>query len=149
MLISFDIDDTLMMHGDGYTLDKNRVPWILRFIFRERLRSGSFDLFKVIKEKGHYIGVYTTSSRKLWYLKWWFRFYGVDLKVIVNQDVHSEVVTASGSSRTPSKNPSKFGIDFHIDDLEGVAIEGEKFGFRVLVVDTFDENWSSKILNII
>ncbi len=149
MLISFDIDDTLMMHGDGYPLDKNRVPWLLRSIFRERLRNGSFDLFKVIQKKGHSIGVYTTSSRKLWYLRWWFKFYGVDLKIIVNQEVHSRVVTASRGSRAPSKNPSKFGIDLHIDDLEGVAIEGERFGFRVLVVDTSDESWAIKIQSLL
>jgi hypothetical protein len=30
----------------------------------------------------------------------------------------------------PSKNPRAFGIDLHVDDSEGVKLEGKKYGFK-------------------
>ena len=149
MLISFDIDDTLMMHGNGYPLDKNRVPWLLRLIFKERFRKGSYYLFKTILSHGHEIAVYTTSSRKVWYVKWWFRFYGVKLRQVINQKVHSEVVSSISGRRIPSKNPKKFGIDLHVDDLEGVAIEGKDYGFQALIIDPEDKEWCDKVLGLL
>jgi hypothetical protein len=34
----------------------------------------------------------------------------------------------------------------HIDNSEGVLIEGKRFHFRVLIVDPLDYNWTEKIL---
>ena len=149
MRISFDIDDTLRMHGEGYPVDKNRVPWLMRFVFKERLRRGSYELFKKLQNFGHEICVYTTSTRSLWYIKWWFRFYGVRLELIVNQDVHCRAVKGINGRRRPSKNPAKFGVDLHVDDLEGVAGEGEIYGFKVLVVAVDDDEWDKKVLDVL
>ena len=149
MHISFDIDDTLMMHGDGYPLDSNRVPWYLRGVYRERLREGSYELLQELQESGHEISIYTTSSRKVRYIRRWFKFYGVTLKCIVNDEVHSQVVRSSSKStgkRPPSKNPRKFNVDLHIDDLPGVAQEGKEYGFNVLVIDPEDKDWTRKVL---
>lgn len=147
MRISFDIDDTLMMHGGGYPLEPNRVPWCLRFIFKERLRFGSCQLFRELLHLGHEISIYTTSSRKVWYIRMWFWFYGVKLETIVNQKVHRRVVRGLSGKRLPSKNPKRFGMDLHIDDLPGVALEGEAYGFDVLIIKPEDEGWTSKVLN--
>ena len=45
----------------------------------------------------------------------------------------------------PTKFPSQFGIDLHIDDSEGVVIEGKEYGFKVLRVDPEDKNWTQTI----
>ena len=149
MRISFDIDDTLRMHGDGYECDPNRIPLILRLLFKERFRKGTYELLRKLSETKHEICVYTTSSRSIFYIKWWFFFYGVRLCLIVNQKEHERVVKAQGMERAPSKNPAKFGIDLHIDDLPGVALEGERFGFNVLVLDTEDQQWTDKVIDSI
>lgn len=149
MRISFDIDDTLRMHGEGYEHDPDRIPLILRFLFRERFRKGTYELMSNINDSGHEICVYTTSSRSASYIKWWFYFYGVRLHLIVNGQEHARIVKQQGMERAPSKNPAKFGIDLHIDDLPGVAVEGERFGFDVLVLDTEDQQWADKVTNAI
>ena len=150
MHISFDIDDTLMMHGDGYPLEPNRVPWYLRVFFKERLREGSYELLHQLHELGHEISIYTTSSRKVSYIRRWFKFYGVQLKCIVNDEIHNQVVGGSSKllgKRPPSKNPRKFNVDLHVDDLPGVAQEGEEYGFNVLVIDPEDKDWTKKVLD--
>ncbi|NQD57776.1 hypothetical protein HP546_20795, partial [Pseudomonas sp. CM25] len=47
----------------------------------------------------------------------------------------------------PSKLPSAFDIDLHVDDSEGVRLEGVDHGFRVVVVCPKDENWAQKVLD--
>jgi hypothetical protein len=49
-------------------------------------------------------------------------------------------------SCTASKNPKLFGIDIHIDDALGVGLEGEKFGFRIIIINPDDKDWIEKIL---
>lgn len=45
-----------------------------------------------------------------------------------------------------SKNPKLFGIDIHVDDSEGVRMEGEKYGFKTIIIQPADEKWVDKIL---
>lgn len=146
MRISFDIDDTIRMHGEGYECDPNRVPFFLRAIFRERLRKGSHGLFKSLQDAGHEICIYTTSNRSRSYIKWWLWFYGVNLKLIVNAELHARVVRSTRMHRAPSKNPAKFAIDLHVDDLPGVREEGETHGFRTLIINPEDKDWVAKVL---
>ncbi|HOV28141.1 MAG TPA: hypothetical protein PK566_17525 [Pseudobacteroides sp.] len=47
----------------------------------------------------------------------------------------------------PSKVPSKFGIDLHIDDDISVKQNGMQFGFNVLIISKDDKDWSLKVLN--
>jgi len=69
---------------------------------------------------------------------------------VVNSDRHSKVVLDS-TGRYPncSKYPPAFGIDLLVDNSEGVAIEGRRFGFDVLVVETDDPDWSQKVLEAV
>ena len=43
------------------------------------------------------------------------------------------------------QNPNLFGIDIHIDDSKGVGMEGERYQFKTIIVDTNDTKWASKI----
>ena len=52
-------------------------------------------------------------------------------------------------SRLPSKYPPAFGIDLHVDDSEGVRMEGDEHGFRVVVVRPDDENWIQRVLDAV
>jgi hypothetical protein len=42
-----------------------------------------------------------------------------------------------------------FNIDLHVDDLPGVAVEGERHGFEVLVIDPHDEDWTTRVLQTV
>ena len=42
-----------------------------------------------------------------------------------------------------------FGIELLVDDSEGVRIESERHGFRVLVVRPEDEQWTVKIKKVL
>ncbi|HEX8957572.1 MAG TPA: hypothetical protein VF798_14925 [Burkholderiaceae bacterium] len=52
---------------------------------------------------------------------------------------------ASGGA-WPSKNPKAFGIDLHVDDSQGVFLEGQRFGFQVVVVSLDDGAWDTQVL---
>ncbi len=43
--------------------------------------------------------------------------------------------------------PPAFGIDLHVDDSEGVRLEGEEHGFHVVVVRPDDERWTKRVLD--
>ncbi len=49
----------------------------------------------------------------------------------------------------PSKYPPAFGIDLHIDDSEGVGLEGERHGFTVVVVSPEDPDWVTRVLEAV
>jgi hypothetical protein len=94
--------------------------------------------------------IYTTSYRSSRYLRGWFRSFGIPLEGVVNQGLHEREMRRYGSSfYPPSKYPPAFGIDLHVDDSEGVAIEGKKFNFRVLVVSPDDPNWTTRIMDYV
>jgi hypothetical protein len=46
----------------------------------------------------------------------------------------------------PSKYPPAFGIDLHVDDSEGVAEEGRRHHFGVVVVSPQDPEWTATVL---
>jgi hypothetical protein len=46
----------------------------------------------------------------------------------------------------PSKYPPAFGIDLHVDDSEGVAEEGRRHRFAVVVVSPRDPDWAARVL---
>jgi hypothetical protein len=48
--------------------------------------------------------------------------------------------------RGPSKFPPAFGIDLHIDDSAGVAMEGADHRFPVLVIAPQDSGWVERVL---
>jgi hypothetical protein len=91
------------------------------------------------------IWIYTTSYRSPRYLRAWFRSFGITLGGVVNQDCHDRIIGRQG----PSKYPPAFGIDLHVDDSEGVWIEGQKHHFAVVVVSPNDPDWASRVLEAV
>jgi hypothetical protein len=68
---------------------------------------------------------------------------------IVNEDRHRQELLRRRFPHSPSKYPPAFGIDLHVDDSPGVLMEGQKYGFRALVVETNDRHWTQKILEAV
>jgi hypothetical protein len=146
MRISFDVDDTLVLH-DPALPGEIVVPWWWRWRYPERLRPDARRLLQTLHLAGHELWIYTTSYREPRYLRGWFKCFGVPLADVVNQDRHDRVVKPEQfPGYTPSKYPRAFAIDLHVDDSEGVAIEGREHGFRVVVVAPTDPNWAAKVL---
>lgn len=143
MRISFDVDDTLVC-GPRVPSEQHLL-WALRWRYRERLRLGTRLLLRTLQERGHTLWIYTTSHRSEWYLGTWFRLLGIRLEGIVNQRRHEKEVGRQG----PSKYPPAFRIDLHVDDSEGVRMEGDQHRFDVVVVSSDDLNWSNRILDAI
>lgn len=141
MKISFDIDDTLIF----YDKSKNNKS-DSKLLSGEVLRSGSLGLLKALQED-HELWIYTTSYRSPFFLKLFFRFKGIKIARVINQRVHEQLLRDLKLSSKPTKLPNHFGIDLHIDDSEGVALEGQKFGFNTLVIDPADKCWDQKIMN--
>lgn len=46
----------------------------------------------------------------------------------------------------PSKVPSKFGINLHIDDDISVKENGIQYGFNVMIISKEDELWTQKVI---
>lgn len=59
----------------------------------------------------------------------------VPLFFVINQHRYEQHIGKDKLNLHPSKNPNNFGIDLHIDDSKGVKIEGDHYGFDVIVVD--------------
>ena len=56
-------------------------------------------------------------------------------------------VNSAPSKSASSKYPPAFGIDLHVDDSEGVGMEGKQHRFRVIVVSPADPEWTTRILD--
>ena len=91
--------------------------------------------------EGWEIAIYTTSYRSPRYMRWLLRWYGARIVDVVNWDRHLRAIGTA-----PSKLPSRFGIHLHVDDSEGVRLEGERHGFEVVVVHPDDERWVDVVL---
>ncbi len=146
MIISFDLDDTL------FVSDKNfKTEPILRFpmnlFYKEKLRLGTVELMKYIREQNIKIWIYTTSYRSERYIRGLFRCYGVKIDNIINGEKHAKDVQAGRADGMPSKYPSKYRIDLHIDDDITVAQNGKIYGFNVFIVGKQDDEWTEKIKN--
>lgn len=145
MLITFDLDDTLICWQPEIPVEPLFKPWYLWWFKPEPLRKGTVELFNRLRDAGWDIGIYTTSHRRPCYIKRLFRLHGLKLDTITNQAGHEKLIRQLKIKRKPSKLPSKVGSDLHIDDSEGVFMEGQKFRFRVLVIESLDSEWTEKI----
>ena len=139
MIISFDLDDTIISKTK-FPLEKE--TFVHRILGIERIRLGTKDLFKELRVRGHKIYIYTTSFRSKSKIRFMFYAYGICVDYVINQKSHIKNV----NGKSISKFPPQFGIDIHIDDSQGVKMEGEKHGFRTIIVLDNDENWTSKII---
>ena len=147
MKISFDLDDTLICYQEGTSYEKNRIPCFLKPWLKEPLRLGTCDLIKTLKQYGCEIWIYTTSYRSPFLIRLWLLCYGIHVTEIINQATHNKYFKSNYRNSLPSKNPRAFGIDLHVDDSEGVKIEGERYGFDVIIISPEDSDWVSKIIN--
>ncbi len=145
MIISFDLDDTLICYQQGVSQEP-RPGWPWRWLAGpEPLRLGAIGLIRGLRSAGWDVWVYTTSHRDPWSVWCWLRCHGVHVSRVINQDVHDFHLRRNERERPPSKNPAAFGIALHVDDSEGVAEEGRRYGFSVVVVDPLDGAWADKV----
>lgn len=137
MRIAFDLDETLI----SARFPQEKCSWWRKLFLRERLRRGTVRLFQKLQNHGHRIWIYTTSCRTPGYIERLFRFHGLRLDGIINQDIHAQAKAPT------SKYPPAFDIDVLIDDSEGVALEGRKHGFKVIVVSPDNRDWCNAVLS--
>lgn len=146
MKISFDLDNTLIPFRKEDFDTEVRQPW-QRLFNVSLMRSGTAGLFQALENRGHRVGVYTTSFRS--HRSIMFNFYTYDIRptFIINQQLSRPLLDKQGIPS--SKYPPLFNIDLHVDDSLGVYNEGQKYGFDVFVVSAKDRKWSEKLLNYI
>jgi FMN phosphatase YigB (HAD superfamily) len=143
MIISFDLDDTLVPGTKRFeTENQNFFQRLTRI---EKIRLGTVNLFKELRAKRHNIYIYTTSFRPITKIKLTFYSYGIPVDNVINQQKHDRELKANRT--TPSKYPPAFGIDVHVDDSAGLRTEGERFNFRTIIVDENDRDWGRTIIN--
>lgn len=144
--ISFDIDDTLACLPHHSAAEPSRLPAFIHRWLGEPLRSGARSLFRDLRRQGCSIWIYTSSARTPSYIRRWLLLYGIRVDGVVNRDRHQHVVALRGLANAPSKFPPAFDIDLHVDDSEGVLMEGDDHGFRVALVCPKDQHWARKVL---
>ena len=145
-LITFDLDDTLICWQPEIPTEHVILPWHQKWFNIEPLRYGTVGLFNQLRNYGWQVGIYTTSHRKPKYIEKLFNLHGLKLDLVINQDKHEEIIKNLFVKRKPSKLPNRVNSMLHIDNSEGVLIEGKRFDFRVLIVDPLDNNWTEKVL---
>lgn len=149
MRISFDIDDTLVWRESTMPRETSLLPIPVHRWLTELLRRGTRQLFCQLREQGCSIWIYTSSLRTPFHIWLWLRLHGVRVDGIVNDDRHRRELSRCNFTHPLSKYPPAFGIDLHIDDSEGVRLEGKTHGFQVLVISPDDEDWADKVLNAV
>ena len=140
MRLAFDLDNTLIRCGHDFPLATSQRRIWARLLGNEQLRAGTKELTDCCRQRGWEVWVYTTSYRSAWQIRKLFWLHGISFDSVVNQQRYNHEVQARCT-----KHPPSFGIDFLIDDSEGVRIEGERHGFRVLVVAPEDAQWAEKV----
>ncbi|MEV4884649.1 hypothetical protein MRBLMN1_003175 [Chitinophaga ginsengisegetis] len=142
MIISFDLDDTLIPGIKTFPTEPQTL-WHKLFS-REKLRSGTIRLMKALQGKGHSVYIYTTSYRSPLYIRRLFFSYGIRLNKIINKRIHDE--TLRERAGIISKYPPAFSIDIHIDDSPGVAMEGGRYHFKTIIIEENNTGWTDFIL---
>ena len=143
MNISFDLDSTLIPSGNEFKTE-NRSG-IAKLFGIEEIRKGTVKLISDLQNHGHIIHIYTTSFRPKIKIRLTLKYYGIKVDRIVNEKQNRKILKSWDINA--SKFPPVFDFDLHIDDLEGVGIEGEKLNFNVIVIEPTDKDWVNKIKN--
>lgn len=144
--ISFDIDDTLACLPHHSPAEDSKLPDFVHRWLGEPLRSGTRSLIRDLRRQGCSIWIYTSSGRTPSYIRRWLMLYGIRVDGVVNSDRHNHALTEHAFEKMPSKFPPAFDIDLHVDDSDGVRIEGDDHGFRVVVICPKDKRWAQKVL---
>ena len=146
MKVSFDLDETLFIDPNEIPAeDKLKFPYYL--FYKERLRRGTIALIRRLQEEGIKVWIYTTSFRSETYIRRLFKCYGLSLDEVINGKRHKEEVQAAKNEPMPSKYPSRYRIDLHIDDETSVAQNGKLYGFNVYIIKRNDPNWCNNIIH--
>lgn len=145
MIVSFDLDDTLFVSPLTHETEK-ALPFPFNRLYKEQLRKGTISLIHQLQSQGDMVYVYTTSYRSESYIRNLFRHYGITFDRIINGAVHEKEVQGNKSEAMPSKYPSRYRIDLHVDDDKSVMENGKIYGFRVFWIDGQDDAWTEKIL---
>lgn len=144
MIVSFDLDDTLFVDAEKVkTEEALKFPFYL--VYKERLRFGTIELLLRIRESGIKLWVYTTSFRSESYIKALFKCYGIKIDHVINGQRHQKEVQGNRREALPSKYPSKYRIDLHIDDDISVAQNGSIYGFKVFLLKNDNQDWTTNI----
>jgi phosphoserine phosphatase len=138
MIISFDLDDTLIPGTKQFATEKQTI--IHRLFGIEKIRLGTIELVKQLRNRKHKIYIYTSSFRPKFYIKFLFYTYGIPIDFVINQQLKVHKINTS-------KFPPAFNIDLHIDDSIGVKIEGERYNFKTILIEENDNLWVHKILD--
>ena len=141
MIISFDLDDTLIPSTKRFLTEKQNI--FHKILGIEKIRLGTIKLFQELRKNGHQIYVYTTSMRSEFKINLLFFSYGINVDFTINQQKHKTEV--KGLAKNSSKFPPTFGIDVHIDDSLGVQMEGEKYGFKTIIIPFEETDWTEVI----
>lgn len=149
MRISFDIDDTLACQSDHADSEQSLLPAAIHRWLGEPLRFGTRALTRELRRRGCSIWIYTSSGRSPFYIRRWLLLHGIHVDGVVNGERHRNGLATHGFSHSPSKFPPAFGIDLHVDDSDGVRMEGDAHGFRVIVVRPDDPHWARHVLEAV
>ena len=122
------------------------LPFLLRNLFRERLRLGTPEVINRLQALGYEVWVYTSSFRTEAYIRRLFRCYGVRFDGIVNGTRHLKEVQRNNQEALPQKLPNRYRISLHIDDEETICSSAGQFGFRAYQLNAQDDNWGEKII---
>ncbi len=142
MIISFDIDNTLIPYSDEFSVKE--VSPVLKLLGIESLRIGTVELFEKLNTQGWEIWIYTTSFRSTFNLWKTFRGNGLKPDRFINENINKRHLKKNNCHS--SKNPKLFGIDIHVDDSKGVVLEGHNLGFKVIHITPENDNWINDVL---
>ncbi len=142
MIISFDIDNTLIPYSNEF--ETYELGFFAKLLGAESLRMGTKELFKELESQNHEIWIYTTSFRSVFKLSKTFRLHGLKPSKYINETINQKHLKRANCKS--SKNPKLFGIDIHIDDSAGVGMEGERFGFKTIIINPSDRDWKERVL---
>ena len=145
MIISFDLDDTLIPGIKQFETEGR--SFFQKLFGIEKVRLGTIELMKKCKLQGHQLYIYTTSLRPASKIWWTFYSYGIKLDKVINQKKHETVL--KDRSRLYSKYPPAFNIDIHIDDSKGVELEGTRFNYKTIIISEDNLTWTEDVLKIV
>ncbi|QHT69355.1 hypothetical protein GXP67_23295 [Rhodocytophaga rosea] len=147
MRIAFDLDGTLIESAYALPL-KSKWPQLVRkFCGIESLREGTLELMQYFQQQGEEVWIYTTSYRNTFYIRILFLLHGIVISGIINQTVHNRILRKNAVWPLCSKYPPAFGIDLLIDDQEGVKIESERYGFKMIWIKPEEKDWTQVIID--
>jgi hypothetical protein len=149
MRVSFDLDDTLVCPTLDAPAEPGRLPASFHRWLAEPLRRGTRSLMHELRRRGCSVWIYTTSGRTPFRIHLWLFLHGIRVDGVVNSDRHRQEMLRHSLSHIPSKYPPAFGIHLHVDDSEGVRMEGDEHGFRVVVIRPDDTHWTQKVLEAV